>query len=225
MITVNYTAQHWKILEELRKKAIKMIDPLTKNHINAYVYGSIARGDTHPESDIDIYIPTPPAPSIIETRIEQAGYTIQDREIIQATPTYAAKGYIYLDEKRSFSFPLTDMKTVEQEFYMFAGRISTRELEENIRTPGIDKRLMLIKPTIMGHIESHIEGRESSIAKLLNIQVQIINNRVRALQRRERTGRTGVYIKTVLSPDESFGDIYNQLSRTRPALRRRQRRK
>lgn len=225
MITVNYTAKHWKTLEELRKKTIKMLEPLTKNHINAYVYGSIARGDTHPESDIDIYIPVPPAPSIIETQIEQAGYTIHDREIIQATPTYAAKGYIYLDEKRGYSFPITDMKTVEQEFYMFAGRISARELEEKIRTPGIDKRLMLIEPTIMGHNESHIEGREGSIAKLLNIQVRTINNRIRALQRRERTGRTGVYIKTVLNPDESFGDVYNQLSRTRPALRRRQRRK
>jgi len=225
MITVNYTSQHWKILEKLRKKAIKMIEPLAKNHINAYVYGSIARGDIHPESDIDIYIPTPPAPSIIETHIEQAGYTIQNREIIQATPTYAPKGYIYLDEKSGFSFPLLDMKTIELEFYIFAGRISIKKLRENIRVPGIDKRLMLIEPTEFGHIESHIEGKEGSIAKLLNIHVQTIQNRIRTLKRRELRGRTGVYIKTDLNRDESFGDAYHNLSISRPALRRRQRRK
>ena len=225
MIKINYTPQHWKILEKLREKTTKMIEPLTRNHINAYAYGSIARGDIHPESDIDIYIPTPPATSIIETHIEQAGYKIQNREIIQATPAYAPKGYIYLDEKSSYSFPLIEMKTVEQEFYMFAGMVSTEKLRENIRVPGIDKRLMFIEPTDFGHIESHIDGKEGSIAKRLNINVQTIHNRVKTLRRREVQGRTGVYIKTSLRDEESFGEVYNQLSLSRPALRRRQRRK
>jgi len=225
MIVVNYTDKHWKTLEELRKRTIMMLNSLEKFHIHGYAYGSISRGDIHPESDIDIFIPVLPAPSIFETQIEQAGVKIQYREIIQATPTYTAKGYLYIDEKRGYSFPLNKMKTVEHEFYTYAGRTTKKELQDRIRVHGVDKRLMLIEPTETGHIESPIEGREGTVAKRLNIHVQTVKDRVRTLQRRKRTGRTGVYIKSVLNSDESFGEKYNQLSRTRPALRRRQRRK
>lgn len=225
MIAVNYSEQHWKTLRDLRKKAIKMLYPLERYNIQAYVYGSISRGDIHSASDIDIFIPVPPDLSILETLIEQAGLKIQYKEIIQATPTYSAKGYIYLNEFRGYSFPLNKMKTVEHEFYMFAGRASKRELEEEIRVPGVDKRLMLIEPTVTGHIESSIEGKEGVVAKLLNVHVQTVRDRLRTLHRRERVGRTGVYIKKVLNSEDSFGEEYDHLSKTRPPLRRSLRRK
>ena len=225
MSTVYYTAEHWETLGELRCKAILMLEPLTRSHIQAFVYGSVSRGDIHAGSDIDVFIPTPPAPGILEVQIERAGYNIQNKEIIQATPSFAAKGYIYVDDNSSYSFPLTEMKTVEQEFYMFAGRTSQQDLETNTRKPGVDKRLMLIEPTEDGHFESPIQGREDTVAKLLNIQVQTVRDRVRTLLRREHVGRTGVYLKSTLNLDESFGEKMETLSRTRPELRRKQRRK
>ena len=220
---VEYTRLHWKLLETLRDEAKALTRPLTEAHIEALVYGSIARGDVHAGSDVDVFIPNPPAPAILEALIERMGIGTANREIIQATPTYAAKGYIHADENRSYSFPLVQLRTHEREFYDFAGSLTPRQLQEDTRVPGVDKHLRLIEPTETGHTETPIPGMEGTVAKILGVGVTIVLDRVRTLQRRERIGRTGVYIKRPLAPDETFGDVYQQLARTRPALRRRMR--
>ena len=222
-VEVEYTREHWQLLGRLRDDAVALVRPLAIAHVEALVYGSIARGDVHPGSDVDVFIPSPPAPTILETLIERAGVWATHREIIQATPTYAAKGYIYAGENRSYSFPLVQLRTHEREFYDFAGSLTPRELGEDARAPGVDKHLRLIEPNEKGHTESPIQGREGAVAKALGVGVTIVLDRTRTLQRRERIGRTGVYIKRPLAPDESFGDVYQQLARARPALRRRMR--
>jgi predicted nucleotidyltransferase len=224
-IEVEYTREHWELLGRLRAEAQALTRPLAEAHIEALVYGSIARGDVHSGSDVDVFIPSPPAPTILETLIERAGIQTANREIIQATPTYAAKGYIHADENRSYSFPLVQLRTHEREFYDFAGSLTPRQLQDDDRVPGVDKHLKLIEPTETGHTETPIQGREGAVAKTLAVGVTIVLDRVRTLQRRERIGRTGVYIKRPLAPDETFGDVYQQLTRTRPALRRRMRMK
>lgn len=220
---VLYDEERWRQLKSLREEATRFIQPLSDHHINAFAYGSIARGDVSKNSDVDIFIPTPPAPSIIETLIENAGFKISSREIVQATPKYAAKGYVCLGERRSYSFPLVRLKTREREFYDFAGSVDISQMFKEVRVPGVDKRLMLIEPNEKGHVESHIKGREGQTAKRLGIGVPTVLDRLRTLTRREKVGRTGVYLKWSLSLEESFGECFERLSRSRPALRRRRR--
>jgi predicted nucleotidyltransferase len=195
--------------------------PISERHIDVIAYGSIARGDVNITSDIDIFVPNPPAPALLQTYIEMKGIRPTYREIVQATPTYAAKGYIYIEENRSYSFPLVPLRTIEKELYDFAGSINRKEIQENKRVLGIDKRLLLIQPTELGHIEIPITGMEGAIAKILGISTATVQDRVRTLLRRQKTGRTGVYLKHVLEYNETFGDTYNRLARTRPPLRRR----
>ncbi len=218
---VTYSEAHWRNLEALRKEAISLMEPLQKAHIECLTYGSLARGDVTAKSDIDIFIPAPPDPALIEIILEREGIKETNREIIQATPGYAAKGYIYVGELRSYSFPLTTLLTSEREFYTFAGSALWLDLKSGCRILGVDKRLLLIEPTQEGHLESPVQGREGTVARLLHIDTRIVLERVRTLERRQRVGRTGVYLKRSLAPGEGFGKVLEELSLKRPALRRR----
>lgn len=221
IMEVTYDDARWRLLEALREEAADMMRPLAQRHIASIAYGSIARGDVHQGSDVDIFIPNPPTATILETFIESAGYTPIHREIIQATPTYAAKAYIHVAEDRSYSFPLVKLRAREREFYGFAGSVTPEQLEQGQRVPGVNKRLQLIEPTEKGHTETTIQGNEGATAKRLGVGVAVVLDRVRTLRRRDRVGRTGVYLKRSLAPDETFGDTYAQLARKRPAIRRR----
>ena len=216
-----YDSERWNLLRLFRDEAMKLMKPFEKRHIETIVYGSIARGDVGKKSDVDIFLPHAPSPEIIESIIKANRIEITDREIIQATPAYAAKGYIHTTNNCGYSFPLVPLKTVEHDFYVFAGSLGFRDIIENKRILGVDKRLMLIKPTSCGHIETTILGHEGETAKKLGVGISVIRERIRVLQRRNNVGRTGVYIKRPLSPEEGFGEVYMQLARNRPALRRR----
>ncbi len=220
-IQVTYNPEQWLTLKNLREKAAEMMKPLNTLHIGALVYGSIARGDVRKTSDVDIFIPNPPSHTIIEATLERAGITFFKKEIVQATPGYVPKAYLYTCEKRSYSFPLTKMKPNEVEFYEFAGSLNYSQLKENMRTLGVDKRLMLIEPTTTGHEESSIKGREGEVASLLGVSIRIVFERIRTLERRERVGRTGVYVKRELAFDEDIYLVYNELLRTHAPMRRR----
>jgi predicted nucleotidyltransferase len=222
---VIYTEEHWRTLARLRSAAVEMMKPLIDAHIYCVVYGSIARGDTRKTSDIDVYIPTPPSSTLIEATLESAGINPTRREIIQATPSYAAKAYIYIDEARSYSFPLVPLRPSEEDFTGFAGRITCTQLENNVRVPGVNKDLYLIEPNEAGHIESPINGLEGIVAKKLGVDTRIVLQRIRTLERRGKVGRTGVYIKRELAPSESFGAVFNELARGDSAIRRRLRKK
>jgi predicted nucleotidyltransferase len=224
-VQVDYSEKHWKTLEKLRSDAASMMKPLVDTHIYCIVYGSIARGDVSETSDIDVYLPTPPSPTIIEATLESHGIRYTRREIVQATPSYAAKAYIYLDDLKSYSFPLVPLRPSEEDFTGFAGKIDYDQLREDMRVPGVNKDLVFIEPNETGHMETPIRGNEGTVAKKLEVDTRIVIQRQRTLERRERVGRTGVYIKRELAPDESFGSVFNELARNDSAIRRRLRKK
>jgi len=220
-IRVVYNEKRWRLLQELRRKAEKIMDVLESFNLRCIVHGSIARGDVTEKSDIDIFIPSLPSSFMVETALEQNGIPINRRIIVQATPSYAIKAYIEIEENVSVSFPLVKLRPLEREFYKFGGEISLEELKRNIRVPGVDKRLMLIEPTADGHIESSIIGREEYAARLLGVSVDIVWDRVKALTRRDEIGRTGVFLERELSPEESFELVLKRLADKNPAVRRR----
>jgi len=218
---VVYSDRHWEMLDEQRARAISIMRPLHDSHIHCTVYGSMARGDTSESSDIDVFIPTPPSPTMIEAILESSGIRYRERQIIQATPSYAAKGYIIIDDLHGYSFPLVDMRPNEAEFTRFAGQVSFTDLGNNLRVLGVNKELLLIEPTNTGHTETPVQGIEGIVARKLGVDIRIVNERVRALKRREKVGRTGVFIKRDLGPDETFSSVFQELIRIKPALRRR----
>jgi predicted nucleotidyltransferase len=113
------------------------------------------------------------------------------------------------------------MRRVEREFYRFGGEVNFNQLKADVRVAGVDKRLMLIEPTEKGHVESSIIGREEFAAKILGISAETVFDRVHALLKRDAVGRTGVFVKRELAPDETFELALKKLSDSNPAVRRR----
>ena len=218
---VVYKTQRWNLLQEFRRKAMQIMTALETFHLETIVHGSIARGDVGKKSDIDVFIPNCHSSFVVETALERAEVPVNRRLVVQATPAYAMKAHIEIDEKTSVSFPLMKMRKVEREFYKFGGEISRENLRRNLRVSGVDKRLMLIEPTEKGHKESAIIGREEHVAKQLRISVETVLDRVHALLKRDEIGRTGVFIKREVSANETFEMTLKQLADLNPAVRRR----
>lgn len=220
-VEIVYNERRRKLLFKLREEAIEIMDALEKGSLACITHGSLARGDVSENSDVDIFIPNPSGSFLIESAIERAGLTVSQRILVQATPTYAAKGYIELAPQRAVSFPLMKMRSLERDFYRFGGEATLQALRNNERVAGVDKRLMLIEPTERGHVESSIVGRENAVAKLLGVSVETVLDRVHALLRRDEVGRTGVFVKRELAPDETFEMALQRLVDENPAVRRR----
>jgi len=220
-LKIIYDEKRWRLLNQLRAEAIELMDALNSMHIFSIVHGSIARGDVTEKSDIDIFIPDVIPSFLVETALERAGISISERILVQATPTYSIKAYIGIDERRSVSFPLSKLRKTEREFYKFGGEATLEMLRRGVRVPGVDKRLMLIEPTEDGHIESSILGREGEVAKLLGISIETVLDRVRTLTRRDRIGRTGLFIERRLASNETFELVLKELAERNPAVRRR----
>ncbi len=218
---ITYDAERWNLLKKFRQKAMHTMEALEISHLDSIVHGSIARGDVNNKSDVDVFIPFQTSSFTIETTLERAGISVNRRLVVQATPTYAMKAYLEIGENMSVSFPLMKMRKVEREFYKFGGEIALQNLKSNMRVHGVDKRLMLIEPTHEGHKESTIVGREEQAAKLLGISVETVLDRVHALLRRDKVGRTGIFIEKELSSDETFELALKRLADQKPAVRRR----
>jgi predicted nucleotidyltransferase len=218
---VAYYSAHWALLGELREKATQIMNALESFRLRALVHGSIARGDVNKNSDIDVFIAEPQSSFLVETALERAHMPVNARLLIQATPNYAMKAYIEIDAGASVSFPLMRMRRVEREFYKFGGEVNLNQLKAGARVAGVDKRLMLIEPTANGHVESSIIDREETAAKHLGISAETVLDRVHALLKRDEVGRTGVFIKRELAPDETFEMVMKKLADENPAVRRR----
>ncbi|MCL2134490.1 MAG: nucleotidyltransferase domain-containing protein [Candidatus Bathyarchaeota archaeon] len=216
-----YDSNHWRLFECLREKAVFLLSALTQFHLYAIVHGSVARGDVKANSDIDVFISDVSNSFLVETALTQAGIKVNRRYVVQATPTYAMKAHLEIDEVMSVSFPLMSMRKVEREFYMFGGEIDLAAFKTGLRVAGVDKRLMLIEPNAEGHVESSIIGREAFAAKTLGVSVETVLDRVRALTKRDMFGRTGVFIKKELMFEETFELALKRLSDFNPAVRRR----
>ena len=216
-----YDRNQWTLISKYRMNGKKILCALIKSKLTPSIYGSVARGDVTKNSDIDIIIPEVFSSFQIESSLERLDIPIQNRYIIQATPSHAIKAYIELNSVTTISFPLTRLKKIEREFYKFGGEINLRQIDSNRRVHGVDKRLMLIEPTKTGHIERGIVGIEDYVAKNIGISTQTILNRVNILQKREETGKTGVFIKKIVPTDFTFELVLKKLADKNPAVRRR----
>ena len=218
---VTYSAERWQQLKVLRAQAVWIMEALDAFHLQSLTHGSIARGDVKKGSDVDVFIPEVQSSFLVETALEKAKIPVNSRFIVQATPSYAMKAHIEIDEKTTVSFPLMEMRRVEREFYRFGGEINLTGLKGDVRVAGVDKRLMLIEPTEKGHVESCVVGREEFAAKILGVAAETVLDRVHALLKRDAVGRTGVFVKRELAQDETFELALKKLSDLNPAVRRR----
>jgi uncharacterized protein len=218
---VTYNEGRWIKLKELRATAIEVMSALEAFHLQSLTHGSIARGDVKAGSDVDIFIPEVQNSFLVETALEKAKIAVNARFVVQATPTYAMKAHIQVDELTAVSFPLMEMRRVEREFYRFGGEVNLAQLKVDLRVAGVDKRLMLIEPTAKGHVESSVVGREEFAAKILGVSAETVLDRVHTLLKRDTVGRTGVFVKKDLASDETFELALKKLSDANPAVRRR----
>jgi uncharacterized protein len=220
-LTVTYPTRRWTILHQLREKTIQVMEPLEKSHFEPIVHGSIARGDVSSTSDIDIFITVNISSFALQSVLEKANILPTRLYLIQATPNYAMKAHIEIDDRTTISFPLMNLRRVEREFYKFGGEACLNDLKNDLRVVGVDKRLMLIEPTKEGHIESTITGQEEHVARVLGVSVETVLDRVHTLLRRDAIGRTGVFIKQELSAGQTFEMLLEKLAEKNPAVRRR----
>jgi predicted nucleotidyltransferase len=221
-IEVIYDSDKWNLLKKLRSEAEKVMKALQTAGLEAMIHGSVARGDVNSYSDIDIIIPYVVSSHKIEAALTLNNFTIYSKKMSQATPSHTIKAHLYLDpyEKTSVTFPLIPFKDLELEFYKFGGLTILNDLIINKRVPGCTKKLTFIEPTLKGHKEFSIIGRESEVAKRLNINIDTVIERVRVLTRRDKIGRTGVFLNKKLKIDESFEHALKKLIDSNPAIRR-----
>ncbi len=217
---LRYDARRWELLD-LKRDVAKPIMRKLRDFM-PMVHGSLARGDVHKGSDVDVVL-TRLFPSYAVEMALGDDLPILRREIIQATPWHLIKGQISLDEDVSVTFPLVKPSPLEEQFYSFGGHLSLEELEGGLRVPGIDKRLMLIEPVEDGHIESAIVGREAIAARKVGVGLEIVKERIDVLSKRDSVGRTGIYIKRALLPEESFEEVLRRMASRDPNLKRRYR--
>ncbi|MCF8885058.1 MAG: nucleotidyltransferase domain-containing protein [Nitrososphaerota archaeon] len=220
---VTYDEDRWRLLRSLRSKALKIMEILSSKGFDCIVYGSISRGDVKPTSDVDVFIPYKVSSEILQVYLESSDLKIYRRVLVQATPKYVPKAYIFLDETglTSVSFPLAKMKKEELEFYKLAGQLDYEGLKKDLRVPGINKELKLIIPVEEGHIELPLEMNIELAAKVIKIDPDTIRKRVRVLKKRREHGRTGVYRELELSREETFEELIEYIQARDPALRRR----
>ena len=216
--SVAYDEGRWRLLRELRSRALRIMEPLVRHGFRPIVYGSIARGDVKPGSDIDIFIPYPVASVILELHLSEQPLR---RVLVQATPSYIPKAYLIIDDATSVSFPLAKMRGEELEFYRLAGLLGYEELRKDARVPGMSKELRLIVPTPEGHVEIPVERNLEEAAKILGVNPTTLRNRVRILRRRREVGRTGVYREVEIPSDKTVEEVFQELVARDPALRRR----
>ncbi len=221
-IEVTYDSGRWELLKKLRNKSEEIMKALQESGLEAMVHGSVARGDVDAYSDIDIIIPYVVSSHKVEAALTFKNFVIYSKKMSQATPSHTIKAHIYLDslEKISVTFPLLPFRDLEFEFYKFGGLISLNDLIANIRVPGCTKKLTFIEPTLTGHKEFSIIGRENEVAKRLNISIETVNERIRVLTRRDKIGRTGVFLDKKLRVEESFEYALKELMDNNPAIRR-----
>ncbi len=212
-----YDQNQWDLLFSIRKRAVSVMEKIAD--FQPILYGSVVRGDVHKASDIDFFIEQMPETYLLEMALEGIG--IKERTIVQATPWHLGKGAITLFTGETITFPITESKRREIEFYYFGGAIELDDLIAGKRMPGVDKRLILIRPLEDGHMEEEITSREAEVSKVLNVSIDIVRERIQVLSRRDKIGRTGVYLNRALMHDESFEQVLKEICDKDSNVRRR----
>lgn len=200
---------------------MELMDAISGRGVEPLVHGSVARGDVDEKSDVDVFIPDQLPSYRVELALQDAGLQVWKREIVMATPWQLPKAHVYVEEKRSVTFPLVKPSRLELEFYHFGGAVGLEKIKREVRVPGVDKRLMLIEPTENGHVESSIVGREAEVSKLVGVSLDIVRERLQVLRRRADVGRTGIFIQRALAPDENFEVVFKKLVEENPPMKLR----
>ncbi len=212
----SYSSEEIQIFQRLRQKAETVLDKIGQSNIHGIVHGSVARGDISKTSDVDIHVPYL-LPSFRLDIIED--YNKRTRHIIMGTPNSTIKGLIDVEPQISITFPLTQPKEREEEFYRFSGKVDLNELRINKRVPGVTKQLILVEPIKKGYwVSSVMANRERSL-RVLKVSQRILDERIRVLNRRNNIGRTGLYLDYILSPEENFEQGLSRLESQNPVVR------
>ncbi|GAB4305208.1 MAG: nucleotidyltransferase domain-containing protein [Promethearchaeota archaeon] len=218
---VRYSEDHWRTLAEVRERGKAVDEALRRAGVEATFYGSFARGDVTPASDVDAFVPHQVPSFLLENAIESAGLQVTRREIVQATPGDLVKAHVYLPGDACVTFPLVKPRQLELEFYKFGGALRGPDFSPNRRVPGVNKRLELIVPTPEGHESFPLKGNEKVAVKLLGVTGKVLEARARVLGRRDRVGRTGVFLKQAVAPDQTFEEVLKGLADGNSLVRRR----
>lgn len=219
--SVTYSEHDLALLKNKRTNSIKLLKLFASEGYNPFIHGSVARGDVHESSDIDIIFMQMIPSFQIEFILNKNGITNYFREIIMATPLDSIKLYIHLSELESITIPLSKIDKNYLEFYNYGGKVDLNQLNSNIRVAGIDKRLVLIIPNSEGYEESSIIGNEAFAAKKVGVSINTVNERIRVLLRREKYGKTGVFLKRKLQMDESTEEILKELAKRKSIVRKK----
>jgi predicted nucleotidyltransferase len=219
--SLNYSNEDWTLLKIKRNIALKLLGMFKKEGLEPFIHGSIARGDVNESSDIDIIFLQQIPSFQIELILDKNGFENYFREIIMATPLDSIKLYIYLSELETITLPLSKFDKKVMEFYDFGGKVNYDQLKSEERVVGIDKRLVLIKPNHNGHDELSVIGNEANAAKEVGISIDTINERKKVLLRREKYGRTGVFLKRPLQIDETIEKVLKQLADRKSIIRKK----
>jgi predicted nucleotidyltransferase len=213
---VKYDDGRWDLLAELRERATKVQSVLPTESL---VYGSVARGDVTPTSDVDIILLDPVASYAVELALDPQ-FHVAERRLTMASPNSVPKASITLGDGTVVSWPLLSPKDREADFYGFGGALDATSVGPRDRVPGVSKRLLLVVPVGEGHEETSVLGAEVETARVLGLPMDIINERVRVLSRRDQVGRTGVFKSMVVDEGVTFEQLLDSMADGDPAVRR-----
>lgn len=191
---VVYTERRWEVLEELRAEAVDLLGVLEKNGIRGVVVGSVARGDVHFGSDIDVFVGSGTRYFELENVLLDNGYRIMEVRVVRATPLSGLNIVYYLGARVHVVLRAEVRGLEEEEFTRYAGSLDLNGLRGGRRVPGVNKQLLFIEPTSYGHLEWSIIGNEREAASRLGISLRTVMSRVEHRLRRYRGGRRGLFV-------------------------------
>ncbi|MHA2225741.1 MAG: nucleotidyltransferase domain-containing protein [Candidatus Hodarchaeales archaeon] len=213
-----YTRREKEIFSKLRSNSTTILRTLENKEIKAFIHGSVARGDVDNASDIDIHIPIP-IPSFELDLIDL--FKFAERRILMGTPNSTIRGVLSIHDNISISFPLSSPNEREEEFFRFSGLLYLDDIISNRRTPGVNKKLLLIEPEGDGYwISSINQNNKRNLCRILSLSQRIIDERIRVLTKRDKIGRTGLLLDYSLSSDENFEQALNRIADRNIIVRR-----
>ncbi|MHC1580415.1 nucleotidyltransferase domain-containing protein [Methanopyrus sp.] len=216
MREVRYSKERWELLRRLRRRARRVIETLSELGMEGWVHGSVARGDVRKGSDVDVFVPHTTSPHVVDALVESSPYPVLKVVATLPTPRDCVRVKVLMERNVEVVVPVTAPSDRELEFYDFSGKLTPRELERDERVPGVDKRLRMIEPRPWGHLEYSIIGREGEVAAKLGISTQLVNERIKALTRRDKVGVQGVHAKVEGPPGEPTVELLRRLARSNP---------